>query len=110
MKKLKPQYKHAYPRYSDDHRWMVYPYLKSSAFRRFSTKQEKSYYFLHRLEYKDSIYPLKLRAARGKQLISNWDDLPVTAYELAKSWKHNSRRKSQYFRASEMIDLAMMEE
>ena len=49
---------------------------------------------MHLIEYKD--YPLKLRVARGTALPEEWDDLPVYVYKVAKSWKHNSRRRKQY--------------
>lgn len=50
----------------------------------------------HLIEYKD--YPLKLRVARGSGLPEEWDDLPSSVYKVAKSWKHNSKRKHQYFK------------
>lgn len=49
---------------------------------------------MHLIEYKD--YPLKLRVARGTALPKELDDLPVYVYKIAKSWKHNSRRRHQY--------------
>lgn len=96
MKKLKQQYKH--PEVSSVFRrsWVYYPLLRSWLHKCFSTRQEKSYYWLHRIEYKE--YPIKLRAARGNRLANPWDDYPSDAYDVAKSWKHNSRRKHQYYR------------
>ena len=41
-------------------------------------------------------YPLKLCVARGTGLPDERDDLPAYVYKVAKSWKHNSRRKHQY--------------
>lgn len=96
MKKLKLQYRYAKEHYGAHDSWFVYPFLRSSLHKHFSTKQEKSYFYLHHAEYKE--YPLKLRAARGKLLINPWADLPTHAYALGKSWKHNSRRKHQYYR------------
>ncbi|CAI2051658.1 Uncharacterised protein [Serratia fonticola] len=95
MKKLKQQYK--YPEVSSGIRrsWVYYPLLRSWLHKRFSTRQEKSYYWLHLIEYKE--YPLRLRAARGKQLADPWDDYPFYGYDVARSWKHNSRRKHQYY-------------
>lgn len=58
----------------------------------------KKFFYLHLIEYKE--YPIKLRAARGKRLADPWDDYPSDAYDVAKSWKHNSRRKHQYYRLS----------
>ncbi|MDR0218330.1 MAG: hypothetical protein LBI71_05515 [Enterobacteriaceae bacterium] len=96
MKKLKKQYRYSKVssgRYRD---WVYYPLLRSGTFKHFSTRQEKSYYCLHHIEYKE--YHLKMRAARGKQLADPWDDYSSGVYDVAKSWKHNSRRKHQYYR------------
>ena len=65
----------------------------------FSTHQERSFYFLHIIEYKD--YPLKIRVARGNGLAQAWDDLPTYVYKVTKSWKHNSKRKHQYYKEHE---------
>lgn len=51
---------------------------------------------MHLIECKG--YPVKLRAARGKQLADPWDDYPAHVFDVAKSWKHNSKRKYQYYR------------
>ncbi|EEV5753594.1 hypothetical protein [Escherichia coli] len=96
MKKLKSQYKkvsiHTYGLRS----WCWYPNLRSHHHKHFSTYQEKRFYALHGIEYRD--FPLKLRAARGSCLPDPWDDLPAYTMKVAKSWKHNSRRRYQYFR------------
>ncbi|ERT10910.1 hypothetical protein [Photorhabdus temperata] len=96
MKKLKQQYKYSEVFSGIRRDWAYYPLLKSWLHKRFSTRQEKSYYYLHFIVYKG--YPLKLRAARGKLLADPWDDYPSDAYDVARSWKHNSRRKHQYYR------------
>lgn len=96
MKKLKKQYRLTSTVTYGKYRWYVYPRLRSGTHKHFSTRQEKSYYFLHRIEYRG--YPLKLRAARGKVLADPWDDLPLLIMSLEKSWKFNSRRKHQYYR------------
>jgi len=98
MKKLK---RHYYKQYKQRVRpytweWEVYPCIRSHTHKHFSTKQEKSYYFLHRIELRN--YPIKLRAARGGALANPWDDYPSSVYALAKSWKHNSKRRNQYYR------------
>ncbi|MGX4745222.1 hypothetical protein [Providencia rettgeri] len=98
MKKLKLQYQNPETYFGIKREWKYYPFLRSWIHKHFSTKQEKGYYFLHKFEYKD--YPLRLRSARGKQLATPWDDYPIMTYKLGKSWKHNSRRKNQYFRQS----------
>ena len=53
----------------------------------------------HQVQYKD--YPLKLRVARGTGLPHDWDDLPTYVYDVAKSWKHNSKRAHQYYKEHE---------
>ncbi|WED21554.1 hypothetical protein L3Q72_13120 [Vibrio sp. JC009] len=95
MKKLKQQYRSqvkVHGHYFGD----VYPGVRSGTHKQFSTKQEKSYFFLHEIEYRQ--YPIKLRAARGKPLADPWDDYPANVNYLAKSWKHNSKRRYQYYK------------
>ncbi|MCQ1056449.1 hypothetical protein LRP52_00010 [Photobacterium sp. ZSDE20] len=97
MKKLKRQYRGRQEynsRYNSE--WALYPRVRNRIFKHFSTKQEKSYYFLHQVECKD--YPIKLRAARGRALANPWDDYRSDVYELARCWKHNSKRRKQYYR------------
>lgn len=96
MKKLKQHYKHRVEQKHSKYLWNFYPSIRSGIYKRFSTKQEKSFYFMHLVECKG--YPVKLRAARGKQLANPWDDYPTHVYAVAKSWKHNSKRKFQYYR------------
>ena len=96
MKKLKLQYLYPEKDAGAGRSWTYYPFMRSFIFKAFSTRQEKSYYWLHRAEYKD--YPLKLRAARGKSLLDPWDDYASCVLDVKKSWKHNSRRKHQYYR------------
>lgn len=96
MKKLKRQYRHSLKRTWRGFLWDYYPAIRSAVHKHFSTKQEKSYYFLHEKEC--SLFPVKLRAKRGGALADPWDDYPSSVYDLAKSWKHNSRRRNQYFR------------
>ncbi len=95
MKKLKQQY---LSRIKCQHQyiWDVYPSVRSGTHKHFSTKQEKSYFFLHEIECRG--YPIKLRAARGRPLANPWDDYPAYVYDLAKSWKHNSKRRYQYYK------------
>lgn len=66
MKKLKQQYR-SHIKADGRFSWDVYPSVRSVAHKHFSTKQEKSYFFLHEVEYRD--YPIKLRAARGRLLV-----------------------------------------
>ena len=73
MKKLKHQYKQSIQSTRHDYLWKVYPNVRSSIFKKFSTQQERSFYFLHRIEYKS--YSLKIRVARGAGLPQVWDDL-----------------------------------
>ena len=95
MKKLKQQYRCYIERRDWDYIWKVYPNVRSGTHKNFSTKQEKSFYFMHLVECKG--YPVKLRAARGKALANPWDDYPSFVYDVAKSWKHNSKRRNQYY-------------
>lgn len=101
MRKLKSQYKKSLNQQGSRHRyfWQTYPNVRSCVFKQFSTHQERSFYCLHLIEYKD--YPLRIRVARGPGLPDAWDDLPTSVYDLAKSWKHNSKRKYQYYKENE---------
>ena len=96
MKKLKQQYRNRYVVERRQYLFDIYPNVRSGTHKHFSTKQEKAYYFLHAIECKG--YPIKLRAARGNALANPWDDYPAHVYDLAKSWKHNSRRRHQYYK------------
>ncbi|MBS9811372.1 hypothetical protein G5C64_22335 [Vibrio diabolicus] len=95
MKKLKQQYRSRDKEYGH-YLWDVYPRVRSGTHKHFSTKQEKSYFFLHEIECRG--YPIKLRAARGKARADPWDDYPACVYDVAKCWKHNSKRRHQYYR------------
>ncbi|AXN31996.1 hypothetical protein [Vibrio coralliilyticus] len=95
MKKLKQQYR-SHIKAHGTYLWDVYPSVRSGTHKHFSTKQEKSYFFLHKVECRG--YPIKLRAARGKALADPWDDYPAYVYDVAKCWKHNSRRRHQYYK------------
>ncbi|GLS88979.1 hypothetical protein GCM10007916_00460 [Psychromonas marina] len=96
MKKLKSQYRHYINESNKLYAWVYYPSIRSGMHKHFSTKQEKSYYFLHLIEVKG--YPIKLRARRGRALASAWDDLPSIVCDLGRSWKHNSKRRKQYYK------------
>ncbi|WZD72046.1 hypothetical protein WAX86_07995 [Photobacterium damselae subsp. damselae] len=95
MKKLKQQYR-SHVKAQGAYLWDMYPSVRSGTHKHFSTKQEKSYYFLHKVEFRE--YPIKLRAARGRSLANPWDDYPAHVYDVAKCWKHNSKRRHQYYR------------
>ena len=95
MKKLKQQYRERI-KFQRQYLLDLYPSVRSGPHKHFSTKQEKCYYFLHKIECRG--YPVKLRAARGRALASPWDDYPSHVYGLAKSWKYNSKRRKQYYR------------
>ncbi|HCE2839551.1 hypothetical protein CGJ94_17635 [Vibrio parahaemolyticus] len=95
MKKLKQQYR-SHAKAQGDYLWDVYPSVRSGTHKHFSTKQEKSYYFLHKVECRE--YLIKLRAARGRSLANPWDDYPAHVYDVAKCWKHNSKRRHQYYK------------
>ncbi len=95
MKKLKQQYRSRNKAYGH-YLWDEYPRVRSGTHKHFSTKQEKSYFFLHEIECRG--YPIKLRSARGKALADPWDDYPARVYDVAKCWKHNSKRRHQYYK------------
>lgn len=96
MKKLKFQYLQPENTHPNDSIRERYPHLRNVYHKKFSTRQERSFYFMHSIEYKN--YPLKLRVARGTGLPDERDDLPAYVYKVAKSWKHNSRRRKQQYR------------
>ncbi|KJV41000.1 hypothetical protein [Acinetobacter brisouii] len=97
MKKLKSQYRQSVKTpHINDFFWKRFPNIKSVYHKKFSTQQEKSFYSMHCVEYKN--YPLKIRVARGPGLAEPWDDLPAYVYKVAKSWKHNSKRAHQYYK------------
>lgn len=96
MKKLKQQYKYKLVAKNSSGSWYIYPTVRNCIHKQFSTKEEKSFYFVHLIECKG--FPIKLRAARGTALADPWDDYPTDVYAVAKSWKHNSKRKRQYYR------------
>ncbi len=95
MKKLKQQYR-SHVKAQGAYLWDMYPTVRSRIHKHFSTKQEKSYYFLHKIECCE--YPIKLRAARGRLLANPWDDYSAHVYDVAKCWKHNSKRRHQYYK------------
>jgi len=96
MKKIKQQYCSHIKCNHFGYLWEVYPSIRSGTHKHFSTKQEKSFYFMHLTELK--AYPIKLRATRGRALANPWDDYPSFVYGLAKSWKHNAKRCKQYYK------------
>ncbi|CED61479.1 putative uncharacterized protein [Moritella viscosa] len=96
MKKLKQQYRNFAKHKKIDYVWDVYPNVRSGTHKKFSTKQEKSFYYMHLIECEG--YPIKLRAARGRVLADPWSDYPSYVYDVAKSWKHNSNRRHQFYK------------
>jgi hypothetical protein len=102
-KKIKIQFKSAYKEEEEYFfidkifEYIIYPNKKSGYHRKFSTKQEKSFHSLHCIEYKE--YGLKLRGRRSSNNLADpWDDYPSYHHKQAKSWKHNSKRKNQYYK------------
>ena len=55
MKRLKYQYKKPISQSATRYGYFLksYPYLRSAIFKQFSTRQERSFYFLHQIEYRD---------------------------------------------------------
>ncbi|WP_284078773.1 hypothetical protein [Acinetobacter nosocomialis] len=87
MKKLKYQYQQSVKTpHSNEFFLNHFPNMRSVYYKKFSTKQEKSFYSIHFIEYKD--YPVKLRVARSSNLVDAWGDLPTYVTKVAKSWKH----------------------
>lgn len=72
------------------------PAFQGDGCRSFSTKQERSMAFMHEIEYAE--YGLKVRPHRGNNLVDAWDDLYCHFNSTTKSWKHNSKRRHQYYR------------
>lgn len=66
-------------------------------YRPIRTHQERAMYELHKTEYR-FCSKLKLRAKRGKALPCAWHDIRVSALDYTKSWKHNSKRRHQWYR------------
>lgn len=97
-KKLKPQFQSSRcsstrKRYA---RIDTYPQLRNHIYRYFSTFSEKKATLGHIADYPD--YGIRFRACRGKNIIDHYDDVPSDALKLSRSWKHNSRRKKQFYR------------
>lgn len=97
-KKLKPQFQSS--RCSSTHkryaRIDTYPQLRNHIYRYFSTFSEKKATLGHIADYPD--YGIRFRACRGKNIIDHHDDVRSDALKLSRSWKHNSRRKNQFYR------------
>ena len=102
IKKTKVQYRDAHNSFrfiykGIDLEFLTYPNMRSGCHKHFSTKQEKSFYIMHQIEYKD--YPLRMRSKRSSSSLAEpWDDFPSYVYDKRKSWKHNSKRKNQYYK------------
>ncbi|WKX25409.1 hypothetical protein [Tatumella ptyseos] len=77
-------------------RTVINPQLRSHIFRYFSTFAEKKATLGHMADYPD--YRIPFRACRGKNIIDYYDDIPTDVLKLSRSWKHNSRRKKQFYR------------
>ncbi len=74
----------------------TYPQLRNHIFRYFSTFSEKKATLGHIADYPE--YGIRFRACRGKNIIDHYDDIPTDILKLSRNWKHNSRRKKQYYR------------
>lgn len=76
----------------------MYPNARSYMHRSFSTKQERSLFQMHEHEYCKE-YKLHLRRRRSSSMLpSSWDDLYCGMYDVEKSWKHSTKRKTQYYK------------
>jgi len=96
MKKTKKHYIESVSPKCERMTWYLYPNMRDDHYRRFSFRQECSYYLMHLLEQKE--YPLKLRSARGAQLMDVFWGRRSFCQSLSESWKHNSKRRSQNYR------------
>lgn len=76
------------------------PCFQGKYFRSFSTKQERSFGQMHNAEYARE-YGLRIRPSRVDGLIDSWDDVPSTAYYVRGCWKHNSKRRKQFYKTKE---------
>lgn len=75
-----------------------YPNVRNHFYRKIATKQERSLFELHEIEYAKE-YNLKLRRSRSKKnLPDSYDDIRCGTFEGKNSWKHNSKRKKQYYK------------
>ncbi|BCX73912.1 hypothetical protein RFY44_04215 [Acinetobacter bereziniae] len=98
LKRLKQQYVKVVKKgLTGDYDDEIYPHRRDTYYRHYSVKQEKSSFFLHEIEYRS--YFLKLRKKRGRALMCSWttEHTPAFCYG-GKNWKHNSKRKHQYYR------------
>lgn len=66
-------------------------------YRRNRNIQERSIHQLHKLEYRH-IHKLKFRPKRGKAFAY----VMLSAHTYTKSWKHNSRRRKQWYRTNDI--------
>lgn len=94
MLKLKKQFSRRSIRKTRVGEIEYYTYVHSESHKHFSTKQEKTAYCIHMIEYKQ--YKLKIRPSRGSNIANPWDDYPSYVYKMSKSWKYKSKRKRQY--------------
>lgn len=70
-------------------------------YRNIRTHQERAMYELHRQEYRH-VRQLKLRVRRGNSLSTAWYDIRTSAFDYTKSWKHNSKRRHQWYRSQDV--------
>ena len=77
------------------------PHHTFKPYRPIRTHQERAMHELHKKEYRQ-IRQLKLRARRGKTLPCAWHDINVSAHAYTKSWKHNSKRRKQWYRTNDI--------
>ena len=105
-KKLKEQYRNSYIEsyyraWADEtFEYKIYPNVRSSCHRQFSTLQERAFFEQHENELSE--YGFNIRRRRSKSTLPNsWDDLPSYVYKNAKSWKSSTKRRKQYYKEKE---------
>lgn len=96
MQRLKPHFRGEWKTFRSG----FYYCTKLRCYRKIRTHQERALSGLHRKEYRH-IHQLKLRAKRGIGLPCAWDEIMLSAHQYAKSWKHNSKRRHQWYRSQD---------
>lgn len=73
-----------------------FPFRQDRYYRKFSNKNAKASLGLSLIECKEIGINIRLR--NGMDFPDPWDDYISNLCYVAKSWKHNSKRRKQYFR------------
>jgi hypothetical protein len=105
MKKIKLHYRYTIEEFhflGSCHVSKNYKILKNQCHKHFSVLNEAKQAFTEKDDEYKELY--KIRGKRSRRGLPNsWDDYPSYCIDLAKSWKHNSRRKNQWYKEKESI-------